>query len=111
LRFAHGPVKALALVLGLSGCSGRQFTLTSDQLAAAEQRSFDAIQKQAPDADTLFIAHQWQTGQCRRFLLRGDFCFTRARASADTPWTPLTAQVRRQKDGTWLLLGANWPRR
>ena len=98
-------------MLGLAGCSGRSFTLTPDQLAAAEQRSFDAIQRQAPDADTLFIPHQWQAGQCQHFLLRGDFCFTRARAGATTPWTPLTAQVRRQKDGTWLLIGANWPRR
>jgi hypothetical protein len=126
LRSAHGPVKHPTtrsssrrrgprlfwfLPLALAGCSGRQFDLTPQQMAAAEQRSFEAIQKQAPDADTLFIAHQWQAGQCRHFWLRGDFCFTRARAGASMPWTPLTAQVRREPDGAWMLMGANWPRR
>ena len=99
------------LLFGLTSCSGRQFIIPPEQMAAAEQRSFEVIQKQAPDGDTLFIAHQWQRGECRHFLLRGDFCFTRARAGPSTPWTPLTAQVRREKDGGWLLMGANWPRR
>jgi hypothetical protein len=99
------------MAVGLAGCSGREFSIPADQMAAAEQKSFDAIQRQAPDADTLFIAHQWQAGQCRHYWLRGDFCFTRARATPATPWTPLTAQVRREKDGGWTLLGANWPRK
>jgi hypothetical protein len=111
LRSRHPLVKALALSLAVAGCGGRTFTLTGEQMAGAEQKSFDAIQKQAPDADTLFIAHEWQAGQCRHFWLRGDFCFTRARATPATPWTPLTAQVRRETDGSWTLLGANWPRR
>jgi hypothetical protein len=100
----------MALAMSLSACSGRAFRLTGDELAAAEQKSFDVIQKRAPDADTLFIAHEWQPGECKHVFLRGDFCFTRARVTSANPWTPLTAQVRREKDGGWILLGANWPR-
>ena len=110
MRVQHGVVKAL-LCLSLAGCSGRTFSLTGAQLAAAEQKGFDRVMAQGQDTDTLFIAHEWQTGECKHFPMRGDFCFTHARATPANPWIPLNAHVRREKDGSWTLLGATWPRR
>jgi hypothetical protein len=101
----------LAAALMLSGCSGESFALSADQLAAAEQKSFDAILNADPDADVLFIAHQWQDGRCRRDIIGRASCQVKARISEHTAWIPVTARLRRQKDGSWLFLGANWPKR
>jgi hypothetical protein len=105
-----GVVKALA-TLGLAGCSGQGFSVTGDQLGAAEQKAFDRVMQRRPDADVLFIAHEWRTGHCRPSGWKRAACVTEARVSPQAPWVSVTARLRKQDDGTWELLGANWPRR
>jgi hypothetical protein len=64
-----------------------------------------------PDADALFIAHQWTPADCRWSGWKTARCRTRARISDQTAWMAVTARVRQEKDGSWRLLGADWPRK
>jgi ketosteroid isomerase-like protein len=105
-----GVVKAVA-ALSLAGCSGQEFSLTADQLAAAEQKAFDRVMRRQPTADVLFIAHEWRAGRCRPSGWKRAACVTEARVSPQSPWVRVTARLRKEADGNWELLGADWPRR
>jgi hypothetical protein len=106
----HGLVKAVLAPVLATACSGQPFLVPATEMTAAEQRGYDAVMAKQPDADVLFIAHQWGDGHCRSSISKTVTCRVWTRVSATTPWVAVTAKLRRQRGGGWLLLGADWSR-